>query len=177
MTQNQPPIDEEKHDDISPESQANSSAADPVLEDATFYKEKWLRAQADYHNLQKQTSEDRVKWITMSEAQVLEKFLPVFENFKKAFAYESGTLDAKTENWKKGIEYIKQQFGQILSECDVQEMKTVGLLFDPASHEALSEEESEEPAGTILKELSGGYTCHGKVLIPAKVVVTKKKDE
>ena len=78
-------------------------------------------------------------------------------------------------HWKKGNEYIKKQFADILSQNGVEEIQTVGQSFDPNLHEALSEEDSEDHEdGAIIRELSGGYKAGDKILEPAKVVVCKK---
>jgi len=139
------------------------------------YKDKWIRAHADYQNLQKEISDQRGQWVKMSKMQILEEFIPVYENFKKAFAHEVEGEHTSWENWKKGIEYIKKQFGDILTQHGVEEIQTVGVLFNPAEHEALSEEVSDEhEEGAIIRELSGGYKVGNKVLIAAKVVVCKK---
>lgn len=135
------------------------------------YKAGWARAQADYQNLQKEMDQKRSEWVQMSEIQVLEEFIPVYDNFKKAFAVEIDG-DDKLKSWKQGIEYIMKQFGDILKQHDVEEIKTVGEQFDPNLHEAMGEEEGKEE-GVILKEIESGYLANGKVLKVAKVIVTK----
>ena len=143
------------------------------------FKSGWQRALADYKNLQREVEQRRGEWAQMSEAQILEEFLPVYDNFKKAFnTTDFGNTDhtdiVKWENWKKGIQYIMQQFGSILKAHGIEEIKTVGEKFDPRFHEAIGEEESEgsEP-GTILKEVEGGYKRGDKVIKPARVIVSK----
>jgi len=143
------------------------------------YKDNWLRAQADYQNLQKEVSDQRAQWAKMSELQILQEFVPVFENFKKAFAHgtESGEemTQKQWENWQKGIEYIKKQFSDILTTHSVKEIQTIGEMFDPNLHEALKEEECEDKKeGEIIQELEGGYLHNDVVIQPAKVVVCKK---
>ena len=44
-----------------------------------------LMSNADYKNLQNEISTRRSEWAQMSEIQILEDFIPVYENFKKAF--------------------------------------------------------------------------------------------
>ena len=145
------------------------------------YKDNWMRAQADYQNLQKEVREQRAQWAKMSEVQMIEAFVPVYENFKKAFAHGTQEGEEMTqkqwENWKKGIEYIKKQFSDILTAHSVTEIVTVGELFDPNKHEALKEEEVEgKKEGEITAELEGGY-MHGEMVIkPAKVVVCKPRE-
>lgn len=134
------------------------------------YKDKWMRAQADYQNLQKEIADKRSQWVKMSEIQVLEAFIPVYDNFKKAAAHtpeDGGNWDA----WAKGIGFIQKQFGDILSQFNVEEIKTVGEKFDIELHEAAGEEESEKESGTILKEVDAGYKANGKVIKPAKVII------
>ena len=136
------------------------------------HKAGWQRAQADYMNLQKQVENTRSELVRMSELQILEEFIPVYDNFKKCMDSPAEN-DKQIENWKKGVEYIMKQFADILAGHSVEEIKTVGESFDPNLHEALQEEESEEESGKILKEVDAGYTMKGKVIKPAKVIVSK----
>ena len=52
-------------------------------------------------------------------------------------------------------------------------MVVVGEKFDPKFHEALLQEPSDSPSGTILEELQRGWFLHEVVLRPAKVKVAK----
>lgn len=137
------------------------------------YKAGWQRAQADYQNLVREMDSKKSELMAWSKQMILEDFIPVYDNFKKAFAMDQGTANKEQENWAKGIEYIMKQYGDVLKNHGVEEMKTVGETFDPAKHEAMQEEESEEEGGTILKELDPGYMMGDKVIKAAKVVVSK----
>jgi len=151
-----------------------------VKSEAEEYKANWQRALADYRNLQKETAAMRSQWAQMSEENILQNFIPVYENFKKAFSIDTADANAaddadkKWENWKQGIEYIMKQFGDVLKSYNVQEIKTIGEKFDPRWHEAISEEEIEgQEAGVILKEVEGGYKMGERVIKPARVIITK----
>ncbi len=142
------------------------------------FKSGWQRALADYKNLQREVEQRRGEWAQMSEAQILEEFLPVYDNFKKAFAqdFTNGQSPANDTNdgWKKGMECIKKQFAEVLKQHSVEEIKTVGEKFDPALHEAGGEEEVEgKESGEIVREVSGGYKMGGKVIGAARVIVVK----
>lgn len=145
-----------------------------ACEQCTQYKSGWQRAQADYQNLQKEVETKRSEWVQMSEVQILEEFIPVYDNLKKAFAVEQGDLTKEQANWKKGIELTLKQFADILSSHNVHEMQTVGEIFNPAQHEAVSEETDEsKDDGVILKEIDSGYILGDKVIKVAKVIVNK----
>ncbi len=162
-TKNQPSADHPE------DNKENEQACEKCGE----YKAGWQRAQADYKNLVKEVENNRSELVKLSERQILEDFIPVYDNFKKAFAMEQGTMSKEQENWTAGIGFIKKQFGDILKNYNVEEIKTVGGKFDPELHEALSEEESDQEPGTILKEMDSGYIKDGKVIKAAKVIVSK----
>lgn len=139
------------------------------------YKDQAMRAQADYQNLQKEVAAQRAQWAKMSEVHILEEFIPVYENFKKAFAHEPGGEDNMWENWKQGIGYIMKQFGDILRNHGVEEVETVGKPFDPTVHEAVGEEASDEyEEGVVVREVAGGYRCGDTVIQVARVILCKK---
>ena len=138
------------------------------------YRDKWLRAQADYSNLIKETTEKRSQWAAMSEWQILEEFIPVYDNFKKAFSGMPESEENSWVNWAKGIEYIKKQFADILKQHGIEEIETVDQVFDPTKHECLGEEESDDrDEGVIVREIGAGYKKGDKILQVAKVIVAK----
>lgn len=142
------------------------------------YKDKWLRAQADYQNLLKETEARRAEWAQYSEQQILEEFIPVYDNFKKAFFNDQRSTINDQDGWTKGIEYIMKQFGVILKAHGVKEIKTVGEEFNPELHEAMGEEESDEfEGGRIMREVEAGYRMKGKIVKVAKVIIAKHESQ
>lgn len=150
---------------------------DKLIKESEDYKAGWQRAQADYKNLQKEISEMRSEWVRISEQQILEDFIPVYDNFKKAFDHHPELSDdevgKKIKNWIDGIGFIMKQFENVLKSHNVEEIKTVGEIFNPEQHEAIAEENSDQPEHTILKEVDAGYMMKGKVIKVAKVIVAK----
>lgn len=149
-------------------------------QEAEEFKAGWQRAQADYQNLKKESENMRGEWVRMSEQQIVEDFLPVYDNFNKAFNVETrliaslpdGGGETKFENWKKGIEYIMKQYWKVLQDHGVETIKTVGEMFDTSLHEAVGEEDGEVE-DKILKEVESGYIMKGKVIKVAKVIISK----
>ena len=142
------------------------------------YRSGWQRAVADYQNLQKEMSRQRSEWVSQSELTILEEFLPVYSNFKKAFASKPTSTEViaskDVDGWIKGIGFIMKQFGDILKAHGIDEMKTVGEMFDPTRHDSVGEEDVEGVAShTIVREVDSGYTMKGKIVHVAKVIVAK----
>jgi len=136
------------------------------------YLNGWKRAKADYINLKKEFEKEKEDVVKFANARLVLGLIPVFDNFKRAFV--SVPEEKKDDEWLKGFENIKKQFEDFLKELGIEEIKTVGEKFDPEVHEAVSQgEDKDKDSETILEEASPGYQMHGRVIIPAKVVVNK----
>ncbi|OGH68317.1 MAG: nucleotide exchange factor GrpE [Candidatus Magasanikbacteria bacterium RIFCSPLOWO2_02_FULL_44_11] len=167
---------------VSPKSPSNQesdtmnkqSDESAVEKERDEYKQGWQRAVADYQNLQKEISARRQEWILMSKQQIIEDFIPVYDNFKKAFALHPDVNDQKqVKSWVDGIGHIMRQFQDVLKTHQVEEIKTVGEQFDPRFHEAIGVEENGKEYGLIVREVYGGYRLGEQVIKVAKVIISK----
>ena len=62
----------------------------------------------------------------------------------------------------------------VLEGWTLEEIEARGEPFDPNLHEAMMEvADSEHPPGTVLEEMEKGYMLRDKVVLPARVVVSK----
>lgn len=166
--------DEQKNEEeVKPNEQPVVDPLEQLTKERDDFKTSWQRAMADYQNLLKETAARRSEMVSMSEQQIVEEFIPVYDNFKKAFAVPPATEDKQIKNWVMGIGFIMKQFGEVMKAHDVMEIKTVGQIFNPIFHETVGEEESDQPSGIILKEAEGGYLMGNRVIKPAKVFVSK----
>ncbi|MFH1781076.1 MAG: nucleotide exchange factor GrpE [Patescibacteria group bacterium] len=143
------------------------------------YLNGWKRAQADYQNLQKDTEKRMGEFRKYACEDMLQQILPLVDYFKHAFA--AVPEDEKDSDWLTGIKHIQDYLYKFLEDNGIEIIKTVGEKFDPELHEAIKEEKSgeqpdsamaEEPI--ILKETQSGFKLNGKVLVPAKVIISKK---
>lgn len=138
------------------------------------YKANWQRALADYQNLLKETAKRRQEWVEMSELEVLEEFLPVYDHFKLAFRLQTSDFSPDEQKWADGIKHIMKEFGDVLKAHKIEEIKTVGEKFDPNIHESAGEEQVEgKKHGEIVREVDGGYKMNGRVIKPARVIIAK----
>jgi len=129
-------------------------------------KQKSLRLQADYQNLEKQTI-DKIK---KANAKLIFDFLTVHEDFirtKDAYEKEGGNVD--------NLNGIIKNMESILGNYDVKPIETEGRKFDPKLHEVVQEiEDNDHEEGTIVKEIAKGYIIRNEVLKYSKVCVSKK---
>jgi molecular chaperone GrpE len=62
----------------------------------------------------------------------------------------------------------------ILKSFNVDQIKAVGEIFDPAMHEAVMQKtEPEQEENIVLEEFQKGYTLNGRIIRPSKVIVNK----
>ncbi|MFA6028005.1 MAG: nucleotide exchange factor GrpE [Patescibacteria group bacterium] len=137
------------------------------------YLAGWKRANADYQNLQKETTKQMDEFRKYSNEDMLMQLLPLADYFNHAFKQ----IPVKEQNspWLTGIKHIQNYFNKILQDNGVEEIKVLGEEFDPAKHEIVAEEESDQEEGKIIKVNQAGFTLQGKVIRPAKVIISKQK--
>jgi molecular chaperone GrpE len=157
-----------KTDDQKDNTEEKSSNVDLVEE----YKNKWLRAVADYQNLKKDTAKEKVEWVKFANAGLILELLPILNHFKEAIKHVPA--GEETKDWVVGIFHIKKQLEDFLKNLGIEEIKTVGEKFDPEFHEAIDHREVEgTESDQVVEEVQPGYMMQGKVIEPAKVVVAK----
>lgn len=152
--------------------------ADPMNWEARAaeYLAGWQRAQADYANLQRETAAQRAEMGAFATARVVTAFLPVYDYFKRALAHTPPLSDASpvVQQWATGITHIRDLFKNTLAQLGVTEMETIGTPFDPATMEAVKEEEREGAAShTVIEEVEGGYKLNEKIIKTPKVIIAK----
>ena len=129
-------------------------------------KEKSLRLQADYQNLEKQT----IDRINARGDKIILDFLTVYEDFiraKNAYEGEGGNVDS--------LNSIIKNMESILDRYEVKPIEAEGKKLDPKLHEVVQEiEDPNYEEGTIVKEIAKGYIIRDEVIKYSKVCVSKK---
>lgn len=139
------------------------------------YLNGWKRAKADYINYKNETEKRRDEMAGFALMATVGQFIPLLDNFKKAFAHLPD--DLKESEWVRGIEQIAKQMKEVMKGLGVEEYtnSVIGVPFDPEKHHAVGEERIDtHDDHVVTQEVSPGYTFRGTVMVPAKVIVNKK---
>jgi len=140
-------------------------------------KEEFLdlsrRMKADFANAKKDQEKMMAGYAQFATTEALLKFFPVIDSFDLAVKHLPKDLEGNA--WAKGMISIKQQLDGALKDMGVTLVPTVGTHFSPDMHEAIAHEESENEDGIILEEYQQGYMVSGKVIRPATVKISQKK--
>jgi molecular chaperone GrpE len=143
-------------------------------EEAERNFETYLRVAAELENIKKRHLRDREETRKFSNETLIKNLLAVIDNLEQALVHSEGdrdTLVCVTE----GVQLTLKGLMDVLAKEGVVQIQSIGNKFDPNFHEAVSEieDESAEP-GTIVHELQRGYLLNGRLIRPAKVVVSRK---
>lgn len=135
-----------------------------------------LYLQADLDNLQKRlTREISEKAIIEKERLVLE-VLQIREDLARSLDAFHDTADKRS--LLEGLEMIKANLDVLLKTEGVSEIETIGKIFDPEKHEAVSYVEREDcEENMITAEIRKGYTIRGKVIRPSMVEIAKRASQ
>ena len=136
------------------------------------YLDHLRRLKAEFENYRKRVQRDNEDLRLRAAEAVVESLLPVMDNMGRALEaaaqHEEGQLVA-------GVELVSGQLHRTLEGHGLEEIPVeTGTLFDPNLHEAIMTQASEEhEEGTVLQVLERGYLLHGRLLRPAKVIVSR----
>jgi molecular chaperone GrpE len=147
-------------------------------EQAEKAQEHWdrlLRVSADFDNFKKRSARERQEAIRFANEGLMEKIVPVLDNMEMALAAAARPEGESSEGLRTGVEMIYNQLKTVLTEAGLEQIDALGKPFDPAWHEAVSQQESADiPEGNVLHQIRKGYKLRERLIRPASVVVAKK---
>ena len=133
--------------------------------------DKYLRLSAEFDNYRKRTLKEKAELTKSAGEQILEKILPVMDNFERALQSMETATDVPA--LREGVQLIYTTFRDFLSQHGVKEIECVNTDFNPDLQEAVTKipAPSEEMKGKVVDCIQKGYTLYDKVIRFPKVVV------
>lgn len=124
---------------------------DEKIEELT---DKVKRQMAEFDNYRKRTEKEKASMYIVGAKDIVEKILPVVDNFERGLAMAEGSEDPFVE----GMEKIYKQLMTTLDEMGVKPIEAVGQEFNPDFHNAVMHVEDEEAGeNVIVEEFQKGY--------------------
>ncbi len=137
--------------------------------------QKVLRVTADFDNYKKRALRESQEAVKFANQDLLQKLIPVVDNFEAALNAANGAPGASLESLKQGVAMIGSQLRGVLASTGLEEIDATDQMFDPNLHEAVSQQDSTEiPEGRVLQQLRKGYKLRERLIRPASVVVARK---
>lgn len=135
-------------------------------------EDRLKRQMAEFDNFRKRTSREKDQMFSMGEKNVIEKMLPVVDNFERGLA--AVPEEEKGGALASGMEMIYKQMMKQFEDLGVKPIEAVGKEFDPNFHNAVMQVASEEyESGIVAQEFQKGYMYHDTVVRHSMVGVAQ----
>ncbi len=161
--------EEEQTEEVDPLEAAQAEAAE--------YKDKYLRAHADFENAKRRLEKDKMNAVSYANESFAKDILAVIDSFENALASIEGADEENSsevlKQMKEGVNLTYEQLKKILEKNHIKEVVCEGE-FDPEVHQAIMQVESDEhKSGDIVQVMQKGYTIKDRILRPAMVSTCK----
>ena len=165
----------EENDKYEPAVSGNGGEAPAVNELQALKEERdglydrLLRKQAEFENYKKRVDRERSEFVQFASAELMRELLNALDSFDLALRNTDGDL--------RGFELIYKQLQDTMGRFGLKAIEAKGQKFDPNIHQAVSTQTTDEvEENTVVEEMRRGYTLNGRLLRPAMVTVSTKKE-
>ena len=135
-----------------------------------------LLALADIQNLRKRFEREKEDAQRFAVSRFSKDLLSVADNFERSLQTLPVNQSPEWKHFVVGIEMVVTGLQKVFGDYGVTKLESHGLPFDPNTHQAVSEEETNDVVpGSIVRVLQDAYMIHGRLLRPAMVIVAKAK--
>ena len=179
MSQENENLEESQTEEVEEQTEVEETAeVDPLeaaLAEAADYKDKYLRAHADFENAKKRLEKDKMNAVSYANESFAKDILAVMDSFENALASmeENGDSSEVLEKMKEGVNLTHEQLKKVLEKNHIKAVECEGE-FDPEVHQAIMQVESDaHETGEIVQVMQKGYTIKDRVLRPAMVSTCK----
>lgn len=147
-----------------------TAQAEPTLEQQLQEAlSKYMYAMAELDNTRKRHAKERSELLKYAGENMARDLLEVLDDLERA---ASQSIDTESATILEGINLISNRMRTLFERYGVKAEDSIGSLFDPKKHEALTMIPSApEESGKVLQQVSRCYFYKDKLLRPAQVIV------
>ena len=164
-------VNESNADNVSEDSTEQNAKSSEVADEASEWKDKYLRLVAEFDNYRKRTLKEKMDLIASGGEDVIKSLLAIMDDIDRAL--DAMTKSNDIEAIRQGIMLIHQKLLDTLHAKGVEEISAIGQELDTDLHEAVAKfpVAEEEKKGKVIDVVQKGYKLKDKVVRFAKVVV------
>ncbi|MCQ2537638.1 MAG: nucleotide exchange factor GrpE [Lachnospiraceae bacterium] len=139
-------------------------------EEIAELKDQILRQRAEFENYRNRTTKEKAAMFDMGARDMVDKILPILDNFERGFAVLSE--EEKATPFAQGMEKVYKQMVDSLAAAGLKEMEALNAEFNPDMHNAVMHVEDENVGENIVVEVfQKGYMYKDSVVRFAMVKV------
>ena len=158
-------------DNVAETDAAVKSDVEKMAEEATQWRDKYVRLSAEFDNYRKRTLKEKMELVSSAGEDVIKSLLPVMDDLERALAATEKSTDV--EAVREGVVLISNKLRDTLRGKGLMEIEAFGQELDTDFHEAVAKIPAPEETqkGKIVDVVQKGYKLHDKVIRHSKVVV------
>jgi len=158
-------VEEKSADEAEEQPKKNKKdKKDEKIEELT---DRLQRQMAEFDNFRKRTDKEKASMFDLGAKDVIEKILPVVDNFERGLAAAD-----EADPFVEGMSKIYKQMLAVFADLGVEAIEAEGKEFDPNLHNAVMHVEDESVGENIVvKELQKGYKYKDTVVRHSMVQV------
>ena len=171
-TEDEEPVSKEDKKAAKKQAKLNKKE-DSYKEKIDQLEDRVKRQMAEFENFRKRTDKEKQAMFDTGAKSVIEKILPVVDNFERGLATVSE--ESKEDPFVDGMNKVYRQLLTELENLGVKPIEAVGKEFDPNFHNAVMQVENDElEPGTVAQELLKGYMYRDTVVRHSMVAVVQE---
>jgi len=148
-----------------------------ALKQAEEAKKEMLYVKAEFDNYRKRILKEQEQSIKFANRELIVELLNIVDYLDRAIQHSKilkSKADSEVVNFVTGVEMSQHEFLQLLNRFGVEFVGKVGEAFDPEKHEAIGQKPSEKnEAGQVVEVFQRGGSLNGRLIKPAKVIVSQ----
>ena len=138
---------------------------------ATENWNSYLRAVAELENFRKRTERELDNARKYAIERFAQELVTVGDSLEAGIAASASNPGPAL---LEGAEATLKQLHRAFDKAGIKIIDPAGQPFDPEWHEAMvAQESADRPANTVLAVIQKGYSLNGRLLRPARVIVSK----
>ncbi len=165
----------------SDEGQKEEVKEKTVEEKLKVSEEKLLRSLAEIENQRRRFEKEIKDAFEFGSYNFAKESLAILDNLQRAKEAikndEKLKINKDLDRFIENINIIEKDLISIFEKNNIKKIESQNKKFDPNFHQAMSEVEDDKlDPGTILQEIQAGYLLGERLLRPALVSVSKRKN-
>jgi molecular chaperone GrpE len=143
-------------------------------ERAKNHWEQYLRALADVENVRKRAAKDLENTRQFAVEKFAQDLVAVKDSLELAILNSEKANVAKSDvaSLIEGQNATLRLLAKAFERAQIEEINPEGAPFNPELHEAMMAQPSDAPPNTVLSVIQRGYQLNGRLLRPARVIVS-----
>ena len=139
--------------------------------------EQYLRALADVDNVRKRAAKDLENTRQFAVEKFAQDLVAVKDSLELGIATLQKDGEAKSDaaGLVEGQNATLRLLAKAFEKAQIEEIHPEGQPFNPEFHEAMMAQPSDAPPNTVLSVVQKGYQLNGRLLRPARVIVSAPK--